>query len=315
MNVSYVQPLRLAWDRMTRMLFRPFRIEVWMTLGFAAFLSEYLSWGFSGSRSGLRRHAAAVSPDSIARIIDFIRNPLVTAVLMYIAAMSLLAYLLFMWLSSRGHFIFLDNVAHERTGIVEPWRRFKRLGNSLFLFRLCVTFVCLVIAGAIMTPFLAALAAILHSRNFELRDLMVLLPMPLLLLPFAILFGYISLFTRSFVAPIMYRYDVGVLEGWRRFLALFGQRPLPFVVYGLYSVLLLIIACCLVVAFGLGSLGIGFVLMAIPYIGSVVLLPLEVTARALGPEFLAQFGPEYAVLDAPAPAPVPPAAAPSSAHA
>jgi len=315
MNVSYVQPLRLAWERMVRMLFRPFRIEFWLTLGFAAFLSEYLSWGFSGSRSGLRRHAEAISPDSLAKVIDFIRNPLVTAGLILIAVMSLLAYLLFMWLSARGQFIFLDNAAHERAGIVEPWRRLGRLGDSLFLFRLCITFACLVVAGAIMAPFLTALAAILHSGTFRLSDLMVLLPMPLMLLPFAILFGYISLFTRSFVVPIMYRYDLGVLAGWRRFLALFSQRPLPFLVYGLYSLVLLVIALCLMLAFGLGTLAIGFVLMAIPYVGSVVLLPLEVTARALGPEFLAQFGPEYAVLSTPAPTPVPPATAPSSARA
>jgi hypothetical protein len=236
-------------------------------------------------------------------------------ILLWIAVASLAAFVLFIWISSRGHFIFLDNVVHERAGIVEPWRRFRRLGDSLFWFRIGINFLCLVIAGAIMAPFLAALATILHSSTFHATDLLVLLPMPLMLLPFAIVFGYIAQFTSSFVVPIMYRNDIGALEAWRRFLALFGRRPLPFLLYGPFTLVLLVIAGCLMLTFGLGTLAIGFVLMAIPYVGSVVILPLEVTARALGPEFLAQFGSEYAVLDTPAAARATPAAAPSSARA
>ena len=44
---------------------------------------------------------------------------------------------------------------------------------------------------------------------------------------------------------------------------------------------------------GFGTCCIGVVLMIIPYIGNVVLLPVTVTSRGLGPEFLAQFGPEW----------------------
>ena len=111
----------------------------------------------------------------------------------------------------------------------------------------------------------------------------------------------------------MYRDDVGVLVAWKRFLALFGRQPLPFLVYGFYSLVLLTLALAVVFMFGVGTLTIGFFLLATPYIGSVVLLPLEVTARALGPEFLAQFGREYAALGAPVAPMAPPAATPTSA--
>ena len=51
----------------------------------------------------------------------------------------------------------------------------------------------------------------------------------------------------------------------------------------------------------------GFLLMAIPYVGSVVLLPISAAYRAYGPEFLAQFGPEWSVFEPePPPAEPPP---------
>src|SRR6185436_6836410 len=102
MNVSYIQPLRLALERMTRMLFRPARAGFWFTLGFAAFLSEYLSWGLGrGGRIG--RHVRGDrTPDLIPaevfeRIVDFLRNPIVTAVVIWIAICALAAYVLVTW--------------------------------------------------------------------------------------------------------------------------------------------------------------------------------------------------------------------------
>ena len=172
MNVSYIDPLRLALARMTRMLFRPARVGFWFTLGFAAFLSEYLSWGVGRGRFGRHvrddRASDAMPGEVLGTIVDFLRNPIVTAVVIGFAICLLLAYVLITWISSRGRFFFLDNVAHERAAIVEPWRRFKRLGNSLFVWRLVFNTVVLVIVGAIAAPFLAAIAALIHADTFRL---------------------------------------------------------------------------------------------------------------------------------------------------
>lgn len=316
MNVSYVEPLRLSVARMTRMLFRPARAGFWFTLGFAAFLSEYLTWGMGRGGGSVRgdRGSGELSADVLARIVDFLRNPVVTGVVIAIALCALVAYVLITWISSRGRFVFLDNVARERAAIVEPWRRLARLGNSLFVWRLFFNTLVLVIVGAIVAPFLAAIAALVHSGSFRLTDLFVLLPLPFMLLPVGLVAGYVHLCRTSFVEPIMYRHDVGVLEAWQRFAALFVRRPLPFLGFGVFSLLLIALWVGLVFAFGIGTLTLGFILLAIPYVGSVILLPLEVVARAVGPEFLAQFGEEYAALGAPAAPTPPPATATVSAQ-
>src|SRR6185503_4909157 len=142
---------------------------LWFTLGFAAFLSEYLSWGLGRGRLGRHvradRTSDAIPADVLGRIVDFLSNPIVTAVVIWIAICAVVAYVLITWISSRGRFIFLDNVARERAAIVEPWRRFKRIGNSLFVWRLVFNTVVLMIAGAIAVPFLAVIAGLLHAHS------------------------------------------------------------------------------------------------------------------------------------------------------
>jgi hypothetical protein len=48
-----------------------------------------------------------------------------------------------------------------------------------------------------------------------------------------------------------------------------------------------------VILFGFVTCCIGFLLLIIPYIGSVVLLPVSYTLRAFSLEYFAQFGDEY----------------------
>jgi len=59
---------------------------------------------------------------------------------------------------------------------------------------------------------------------------------------------------------------------------------------------------------------VGFALFAVPYVKQIALLPALATIRGIGPEFLAQFGPEFDLYaSAPAPASAPPAPAGGSA--
>jgi hypothetical protein len=296
MNISYVVPLQKSWARMTRMLFRPFQIQSWFALGFAAFLSEYLSWGYSGSRGGYERHPQVVSHEVLARTVEFLRNPLAMTLVLWLLLCALAVVVLFMWISSRGKFIFLENVVHEQAGIVEPWSRFKRLGNSLFAWRLGFTIVCLLIVGGMILPFLAAIAALVAHNAFQPADLLVLVPLGAMLVPFAIVVAFTVLFLDSFVVPIMYKDGLGALAAWRRFLDLFRAHAGSFFIFGLFAFALTVLVGCAIVAFGMATCCIGFFLLGLPYIGSVLLLPVELTARALGPEFLAQFGPGFAMM-------------------
>src|SRR5207237_9586289 len=54
------------------------------------------------------------------------------------------------WLKARGNFIFTDCVVRNQAAIVEPWREYRKEGNSYFLFLLAVMFAVLLSAGLML---------------------------------------------------------------------------------------------------------------------------------------------------------------------
>ena len=131
-----------------------------------------------------------------------------------------------------------------------------------------------------------------------------------------LLLAFVGLMLDDFVVPLMYRHGMRANEAWRRFLPLFREHLGQFVLYALFVLVLAVAVGAAVVAVGFATCCIGFLLMLLPYVGQVVLLPLHVAYRGLGPEFLAQFGPEFQIfaselpgqVPAPPVAPAPPAA-------
>jgi uncharacterized membrane protein len=105
--------------------------------------------------------------------------------------------------------------------------------------------------------------------------------------------SYISLFLRDFVAPIMYKHKMNATQAWGRFLSIFRQHPFQFVLYGLFVFILIVLAIIAIVLAGVFTCCIGLVLFVIPYIGTVLTLPVWYTYRAFSLEYLAQFGPDF----------------------
>ncbi len=316
MTVAYLAPLARSWARMRRSLFSTFRLENWLVIGFAAWLSQLGrgGYGINWVGSADRESRGEMFDGALETALDFLATPLGLGLALSLGCCAIVLVLLFMWLSSRGKFVFLDDVARERAAIVEPWKTYGPQGDSLFLWRLLFGLAILV------TLVVLAGTAFLVVRGTETEELgtgavvILVLAAAFVLLPLMVVLAYVYCFLNHFVVPIMYRDRVGTMEGWRRFLRVFGRRPFPFLVYGLLLLLLHIALAVGICVGGCLTCCCGFVLLALPYIGAVVLLPFSWTFRAYGPEFLAQFGPEHWTWPAPtheAPASTPPPA-PSS---
>ncbi len=123
--------------------------------------------------------------------------------------------------------------------------------------------------------------------------------MALLFILVAIITGYISLFLSNFVVPIMYKNNITATKAWGRFLSLFGKHPFHFLLFGILMFIMTVLVIILTVIAGLLTCCIGLILLIIPYIGTVVTLPIWYTFRAFSLEYLAQFGPEYDVFPPP----------------
>lgn len=298
MNISYFEPLSRGWDRMKKALFQPFDLNKWFVVGFTAFLAGLTNHRGGGNGSSGSKWRGKPDLDDIAdfpsEAWDWLMNhPGWFSLILFGLVFFISLAILFIWLSSRGKFMFLDNVVHDKAQITKPWYQYKKQGDSLFLWRLVYGFICLAAFVAMLIFFFSIILSMFHGDISGAQKVSSIIGMVLLFLTFILITGYISLFLNDFVVPIMYKYNLTAIKAWNRFLPLFVQHFLYFVLYGIIIFLLIILVVICVILFGLLTCCIGFLLLIIPYIGSVVTLPISYTFRAFSLEFLEQFGPEY----------------------
>ena len=135
------------------MLFKPFDLGKWFTIGFCAwlaFLGEAASGGLnSGFNNNINSHNQNTA-ESFRQFYDRVRDYMVDNLYWIVpvalaAALLLLAlWILILWLSSRGRFMFLHCVALDKAEVGEPWNRFGSEANSLFWFRLVLGLISMV---------------------------------------------------------------------------------------------------------------------------------------------------------------------------
>jgi len=297
MNIEYFEPLSRGWNRMKMALFKPFDLTKWFVVGFTAFLAGLME-GNGGSGS------SRVGGDwSFREFIEFpnrawewlMDNPGWFIAIVIFAVFAIAIGITLTWLSSRGMFMFLDNVAHDKAEIVKPWKRYRMEGNSLFVWRLCFGLICLMVFIIFFVFFFTTASFIYRESLYSHIPVPFLVGMGLLFFFMILFIGYISMFLKSFVVPIMYKNNIKTTQGWSRFLSLFGKHAFHFILFGVFLFLLTIMFVLLIIVAGLLTCCIGFILLIIPIIGTVLTLPAWYTLRAFSLEYLAQFGPEYDV--------------------
>ena len=121
----------------------------------------------------------------------------------------------------------------------------------------------------------------------------------LIALAAAIIFALIGKFTRDFVVPIMYLRGCRAAEGWRIFLPMLKARAGLFALYILFYILILFAIGIIVNVAIVCTCCCGACLLSIPYIGTVLMLPILVFERSYSLYFFSQFGPGWDVFNVP----------------
>jgi hypothetical protein len=294
-NIQYFEPLSRGFARMKKALFNPFDLKKWFVVGFTAFLSGLTDCGGHGS-SGKR--SSNVDWEDVLYFPDrawewLAENPVWAVVIAFAVALGLVLFVLCTWWSARGKFMFLDNVVHDRSQVRAPWNEFKTEGNSLFFWSLAIGIVIVVIAIGYLAQCFITLRAL-----YEVGDGVTSLIMPVILMVLGFLgimlvFGFMDLLLYDFVVPIMYRDRITTLKAVQKFLPLLLTHPFQFLGFGFFTLFIFMVVLIGILVAGFATCCIGFVFLAIPYINSVVLLPIFYTMRAFSVEFLEQFGGDY----------------------
>ena len=299
MNITYFDALSRGWGHMKKALFQPFDLWKWFVIGFTAFLAALLDRPGGGGGGG-RKWDHHPDFDDIADFPsvawDWLMSHPVWAGLILFGTLFIIAVIVvFTWLSSRGKFMFLHNVVHHKAEVTKPWNEYRRQGDSLFLWRLVYGIIDFAAVALIIVFFFGLITRMFYHDITGAQKVYTIMGMVLLFLTFFIITSYISLFLNDFVVPIMFKYKLSATKGWGRFLPLMSRYFGYFLLYGIIIFFMIIFVICCVILFGLMTCCIGFLFLIIPYIGSVVFLPISYTFRAFSVEFLGQFGPEFKI--------------------
>ena len=276
---------------MKRILFQPFDFKKWLVIGFAAFLAS-LSGGVTSSFNPLSRWGTDEDNKAIAesfgRVCSRAHMEWWVIPMIAVGALIILALVLVLaWVGARGRFIFADCIVRNGAAIVAPWKEFRGEANSFFIFSV-LAFLTLITLAIIGTLGLA-LPLIVHGE-YARPGTALLIAFCLFLFVLACL-GFGLALTLQLMVPIMYRQRCRALNAFGQTLRLIGAYPGPLLLYMLFFLVLVIaaavISCVVICA--------TCCIAAIPYVGTVILLPIPVTLGAFSLLFLRQFGPEYDV--------------------
>jgi hypothetical protein len=300
-EISVAAPLGPAMDWVKRMLFQPFDIGKWFTIGFCAWLA-----GLGESGEGFHSNYNFDSGHNKSRVewhheFDSARHyvienlawilPLAIAIAVILFAVGVV----FVWLNSRGKFMFLHCVALDKAEVVEPWNKFSREGNSLFLFRLVLGIVAMILNLPLLIFAGIGFARMALHDQWNAVGIMISSALVLAVIGLAIVFAIIRKLTTDFVVPIMYLRRKNCVAAWQEFSHLLWSAFGQFVLYFLFQIVISMAIGMIVFAVVIITCCAAGCLLALPYLGTVLLLPVLIFKRAYSLFFFAQFGRDYDV--------------------
>ncbi|MCF7956535.1 MAG: hypothetical protein K9M75_12090 [Phycisphaerae bacterium] len=290
-SISVTDPISEAIERTKLILFSPFEMSKWFVIGFCAFLAYLGQQGSPNFSYSKETRNYREIPDTVSAHL-----PLIITIAAIVVVLIIAFAALFCWLSSRGRFMFLHCVAKNVAEIKVPWSTFRNEANSLFLFRLSVGAILFIILALVVgTGFLAAML-IRGQEQVILGIVLFVVLAPLLLCLF--LTSAVTLkFTKDFIVPIMYRQRCTCVEAWSRFWPVLTSNKGNFTLYILFQIVISIVISAIIVIIVLITCCIAGCLLVIPYIGSVLMLPLSVFQRSYSLCYIRQYSPQFNVLE------------------
>ncbi len=288
-KIEIFAPFGAAFELTKKILFQPFDLGKWCVIGFAAFLAN-LSSGFSfnynpsWNRDARWHHWTGI--DDLATGLHQIPFWVIALTASAVVLLVVGIFMALAWLSARGRFIFTDCVVRNRGAIVAPWREFRKEGNSLFLFSLLIGLVFVAVAMFVLVP--VFLPSLVHWKPSQTR-LVVTISSLVFIILIIFLLGLAWALISHLMVPLMYRHRCRAREAFGAVTSLIATYPGEIVLYCLFLFVLALATAMVSCA----SMCVTCCLTAIPYVGTVILLPVFVLLRSFSLLFLRQFGPDY----------------------
>jgi len=303
-----------AVERSKQLLFQPFKPEKWFALGFTVFLAQCGEGNFntvqvpnlpfgSGSSPTFPKPSPTSSGADFTKMFDEAVKAFNADFALYLSlvigglVVAIVLSIVVLWVSSRAKLMFIESVVWDRVDIGRQWTRAAELGSSLFKFRLWLQ-----LGGGLLTLGALTLAIVTGLSDFQKGDflgsqaLMGYALFGFALFAVGVPLGFVGLLLDDFVVPLMVVRNAHVGEAWgicRRevlngnwgnLLLFYLLRVLLALGIAIAVFVLKCITCCL---------------STIPYLSTVLILPVLVFWRAFPLYYMEQIG--VAIFPAPEP--------------
>lgn len=300
-SVSVVDPISPAMSRVKKVLFSPFDLRKWFAIGFCAWLS---SCGETGGGNGNFNYSNRNSTDrgdlreGLENAWQYVLDNLIwiLPVIIGLILFGVGIWLLALWLNSRGKFMLLHCVARNRGEIRVPWDTYAPQANSLFVFQILLGVIAFLVLFPLVVGSIAVILLALMGEGSLVGPILLAVGGILCAVAFGLLVGAVKRLLEDFVVPIMYQRALKVQAAWQEFLPLMKANLWRFVGYLLFSVVIAIIIATIVFVLVIATCCIACCILIIPYLGTVLILPLFVFRRAYSLYYLEQYGPDYTVI-------------------
>lgn len=292
-----------AVERSKQLLF-PLKPEKWFALGFTVFLAQCGEGNFNSGQTtnlpfnsgstGSPKPSSGSGPFDFHKLLDEALRAWNAEYTLYLT-LAIVGVLLtiglsitILWFSSRAKLMFVESVVWDRVELGQQWNRAADLGMSLFKFRLWLS-----LGGGLLTLAGVVAGLVVGFVDYQVGNFLgshallgyALAAVAALLLgvPLAIA----GLLLDDFVVPLMVVRNVRVGEAWgmcRRevltnnlgsTLLFYLLRAILFIALGVAALVLRCITCCI---------------SGLPYLSSVLLLPVFVFWRAFSLYYMEQLG-------------------------
>jgi hypothetical protein len=265
-KIEIFKPFGEAFELTNKILFQPFDVRKWFVIAFAAFLSGHFAgvgFNFPSPFGNFQGHRA--TQEVIPSHLEDWKPWLAVAIVLF-ALLVLVFIIVVAWLKARGNFIFTDCVARNQAAITVPWREYRKEGNSYFLFLLTVMLVVLLLAAL-----MASLIWLgwLKQRTGETQSI-TFIGLIVFLFAFWVSIAIFVSIATYFMVPVMYRRRCRAMEAFRDVTLLISHNLGSFVLFCLFGVVLILA----VLVIGAIVTCATCCLAALPYVGTVILLPL-----------------------------------------
>jgi len=294
--ISVIEPIGPAFEKVKTILFRPFDLGKWFVIGFCAWLA-YLGGGGGSGGGGGRGGGPSEAREAFGQAKEFVIENLawIIPVALTVVVLIVVLWLVFTWLSSRGRFMFLHCVAENKAEVKIPWTKFRQHANSLFLFRIILGLIGFAAIGLPILLTIACIAMIIAGDGAVVIGILGCVIMGLIIIAISIAFAVIGKFTTDFVVPIMLLRTTSCIAGWREFLTILSVNKARFALYILFQIVIALAIGAIVLTAIFVTCCCAACILAIPYIGTVLMLPVLVFKRAYSLLYLGQYGSEFDV--------------------